>query len=156
MFTLTKRGVRMYKTIVVGTDGSPTADRAVAAAAGLAQLCGAKLHIVTAFKVSRFEVGAGPAGAPLTDTTAEVTMRREVANEVGERASSSWAKGLEVEAHAVNGDAVSAILDVAKAVDADLVVVGSKGMHGARRVLGSVPNSVSHSASCAVLIVKTD
>jgi nucleotide-binding universal stress UspA family protein len=146
----------MYKTIVVGTDGSPTADRAVAAAAGLAQLCGAKLHIVTAFKLSRFEVATGAAGTPLTDTTAEATMRQEAASEVGERALSSTAKGLETETHAVNGDAVSAILDVAEAVAADLVVVGSKGMHGTRRFLGSVPNSVSHGAHCAVLIVKTD
>ena len=146
----------MYKTIVVGTDGSPTADRAVAAAAGLAQLCGAKLHIVTAFKVSAFGVASGRGGAPLTDTTAEVTMHQQAANELGERALSSWAKGLDAEAHAVNGDAVTAILDVAEAVDADLVVVGSKGMHGTRRFIGSVPNSVSHGANCAVLIVKTD
>jgi nucleotide-binding universal stress UspA family protein len=146
----------MYKTIVVGTDGSPTADGAVAAAAGLAQLCGAKLHVVTAFKVSRFEVPAGTAGTPLTDTTAGFTTHQEAANEVAERALSSWARGLEAEAHAVNGDAVSAILDVAEAVSADLVVVGSKGMHGTRRFIGSVPNSVSHGAPCAVLIVKTD
>ncbi len=124
----------MYKTIVVGTDGSPTADRAVAAAASLAQLCGAKLHTVTAFKVSRFEVAAGSAGAAITDTSAGLAMQQRAANEVGERALSSWAQGLEVEAHAVNGDAVSAILDVAEAVAADLVVVGSKGMHGARRL----------------------
>ena len=156
MFTLTKRGVRMYKTIVVGTDGSPTADGAVATAASLAQSWGAKLHLVTAFKQSKSEVPAGSARSPATDTTAGVTTHQEAANEVSERALSSWAKGLEAETHAVNGDAVSAILDVAKAVDADLVVVGSKGMHGARRVLGSVPNSVSHSAPCAVLIVKTD
>ena len=146
----------MYKTIVVGTDGSATADGAVAAAASLAQLCGAKLHLVTAFKVSRFEVASASGGAPLTDTTAGATMHQEAANEIAERAKSSWAKGLEVEAHTVNGDAVSAILDVADAVAADLVVVGSKGMHGTRRFIGSVPNSVSHGASCAVLIVKTD
>ena len=125
----------MYKTIVVGTDGSPTADRAVAKAADLARSCEAKFHVVTAFKESK---------------------QQESTNEVGERALSSWATGLEAEAHAVNGDAVSAILDVAEAVEADLVVVGSKGMRGTRRFLGSVPNSVSHSAPCAVLIVKTD
>jgi len=145
----------MYKTIVVGTDGSPTADRAVEAAAGLAQLWGAKLHIVTAFKGSKSEGPAGAtgsAGARATDTTAGVTTHEEV----GERALSTWARGLEAEAHAVNGDAVNAILDVAEAVDADLVVVGNKGMHGARRFLGSVPNSLSHSANCAVLVVKTD
>src|SRR3974390_1980817 len=99
-----RRGVRMYKTIVVGTDGSPTADRAVAAAAGLGQLCGAKLHLVTGFKVKRFEVPAGSGGTPLTDTTAEVTMHQEAAAALGERALSSWANGLEAAAQAVNGD----------------------------------------------------
>ena len=38
---------------------------------------------------------------------------------------------------------------------ADLIVVGSKGMQGARRVLGSVPNKISHHAPCDVLIVNT-
>jgi nucleotide-binding universal stress UspA family protein len=46
-------------------------------------------------------------------------------------------------------------LSVASAYDADLIVVGSKGMAGPRRILGSVPNSVSHRADTAVLIVKT-
>lgn len=59
-------------------------------------------------------------------------------------------------AHAAAGSAVDAIVDTAASVGADLVVVGSKGMRGARRVLGSVPNSVAHRARCAVLIVKTD
>jgi nucleotide-binding universal stress UspA family protein len=146
----------MYKTIVVGTDGSPAADRAVGAAATLAELCGAKLHIVTAFKGSRFEAATGSAGVPLTAMGSSAAMQEQAANEVAERALSSRAMGLEAEAHAVNGDAVSGILDVAEAVAADLVVVGSKGMHGTRRFIGSVPNSVSHGASCAVLIVKTD
>lgn len=145
----------MFKTIVVGTDGSATADKAVAAAAGLAQQCGAKLHVVTAFKASNLGM-ASASGAPLIDTGAEMAIRQEAADEVGKKALTSWAKGIEAESHAVVGDAVSAILDVAEAVNADLVVVGSKGMHGARRVLGSVPNSVSHGAGCAVLIVKTD
>jgi nucleotide-binding universal stress UspA family protein len=101
-------------------------------------------------------VATGSGGAPLTDTTAEVTMHQEAATDTGEQALSSWAKGLEAEAHAVSGDPVSAILDVAEEVAADLVVVGSKGMHGTRRFIGSVPNSVSHGANCAVLIVKTD
>ena len=49
-----------------------------------------------------------------------------------------------------------ALLKVARDVDAALIVVGSRGMHGAKRVLGSVPNTVSHQAPCNVLIVSTD
>ena len=61
-----------------------------------------------------------------------------------------------MEAHAAQGNADDVILNTAVDVGADLIVVGSKGMRGARRYLGSVPNSVAHSAHCAVLVVKTD
>ena len=66
------------------------------------------------------------------------------------------APGVEVETFAREGDPADAILDVAEERDADLIVVGNKGMTGARRfLLGSVPNKVSHHAPCSVLIVRT-
>ena len=117
----------MYKNVGAGTDGSSTADRAVAAAAEL---------------------------APLLDPWSEHALSQEVADEVGRRAIDTWATGIDAELHGVVGTAAEAICEVAVGVGADLVVVGSKGMR--RRVLGSVPNSVSHRAPCAVLIVKTD
>jgi nucleotide-binding universal stress UspA family protein len=62
----------------------------------------------------------------------------------------------EVEAFGRQGDAADAILDVAEEQRADLIVVGNKGMTGAKRfLLGSVPNKVSHHAPCSVLIVRT-
>ena len=65
--------------------------------------------------------------------------------------------GVEAECYARRGDPAEAILDVAEEQDADLIVVGSKGMHGSRRfLLGSVPDKVSHHAPCSVLIVRTD
>jgi nucleotide-binding universal stress UspA family protein len=75
---------------------------------------------------------------------------------VGKKAVETWGEGVETQIHAVADSAPDAILDTAQSVGADLIVVGSKGMQGARRVLGSVPNSVAHGANCAVLIVKTD
>jgi nucleotide-binding universal stress UspA family protein len=56
----------------------------------------------------------------------------------------------------VKGDPADALLNVAKDVGASTIVVGNRGMRGGRRVLGSVPNTVSHKASCNVLIVQTD
>jgi nucleotide-binding universal stress UspA family protein len=62
----------------------------------------------------------------------------------------------DVQTHASEGDPADAILDVAEEIKADLIVVGNKGMTGARRfLLGSVPNNVSHHAPCSVIIVKT-
>jgi nucleotide-binding universal stress UspA family protein len=63
--------------------------------------------------------------------------------------------GVDVVTHARTKDAAGSIIEVAEEVAADLIVVGNKAMHGARRVLGSIPNSVSHQARCSVLIVQT-
>jgi len=64
---------------------------------------------------------------------------------------------VKVTPHAIQQDAADALLEVAEKVGATMIVVGSKGMHGARRfALGNVPNKVSHRAHCNVLIVDTD
>jgi nucleotide-binding universal stress UspA family protein len=64
-------------------------------------------------------------------------------------------RGLEPVVHAATGSPSEAIVRVAEQVQADLIVVGNKGMKGVRRVLGSVPNSIAHSAPCSVLIADT-
>ena len=64
--------------------------------------------------------------------------------------------GAEVRTHARQGDPADALLDVAEELGADVIVVGNKGMTGAKRfLLGSVPNKVSHHAPCSVLIIRT-
>jgi nucleotide-binding universal stress UspA family protein len=147
----------MYKVLVVGTDGSETADRAVEAAAEIARSWGSELHIVTATRAARSSAAsASMTGAPLVDSGAGAALLDEAAKRVVEEALRKHGKGLAVEAHAAQGDADDVILSTAVEVGADLIVVGSKGMRGARRYLGSVPNSVAHGAHCAVLVVKTD
>lgn len=144
----------MYKVVVVGTDGSPTADVAVQAAADIARSWGSELHIVTAARAPKSGMAAAT-GAPLVDTGAGQALAEEAAQQVVARTLDAVGSGLKVEAHAVGGNADDVILQTAREVGADLIVVGSKGMQGARRYLGSVPNSVAHAAHCAVLIVKT-
>ena len=64
--------------------------------------------------------------------------------------------GVEVETMPREGDPADAILDVAEEKGADLIVVGNKGMTGAKRfLLGSVPNKISHHAPCSVMIIRT-
>jgi len=145
----------MYKIVVVGTDGSPTADKAVQAAADIARSWGSELHIVTAVRASIQGMGSA-AGAPMVDSGVGQALADEVAKSVGEEAIKKHGESLKVEAHSAQGNADDVILSAAVDVGADLIVVGSKGMRGARRYLGSVPNSVAHAAHCAVLIVKTD
>ena len=64
-------------------------------------------------------------------------------------------EGIEIAQHAPKGDPADGIIEVATREQADLIVLGSKGMQGARRVLGSVPNKVSHHAPCDLMIVNT-
>jgi nucleotide-binding universal stress UspA family protein len=144
----------MYRTVVVGTDGSPTADMAVEAAAELARSWGSELHIVTAFRSPRSGMGSAT-GVELVDSGAGHALAEEGALVVGRAAIERFGDGVAAEAHAAQGNADDVILATAAEVGADLIVVGSKGMQGARRYLGSVPNSVAHGADCAVLVAKT-
>jgi nucleotide-binding universal stress UspA family protein len=145
----------MYKCVVVGTDGSSTAEKAVQKAADLARDWNAALHIVTAYRVGRSGRGAA-SGGPTAQMGVRTELQRGAAKEIVNQAAAAWGEGIDTETHLVDESAADAIVDTARSLGADLIVVGSQGMQGARRVLGSVPNSVAHDASCAVLIVKTD
>ena len=85
-----------------------------------------------------------------------VNPREDVDATLEDAAEVAKEDGVAVEVHARQGDPADAILDVAEETKADLIVVGNKGMTGARRfLLGSVPNKVSHHAPCSVLIIRT-
>jgi nucleotide-binding universal stress UspA family protein len=143
----------MFKSIVVGTDGSETADVALQRAIDIAKLTGAKLHIVSAYEPAPAHVGGNQPVAEAAEWSVGSDFKVEA---VLERAQDTAAGGeLQVEVHAPKGDAADSLIDTAKAQSADLIVLGSRGMRGARRLLGSVPNKVSHHAPCDVLIVQT-
>ncbi len=129
--------VRPIRTIVAGTDGSEPAGKALAVALELAAALGAALHVVSAYGALR---------AP-SDAEAVLAAATRAAR----------AGGLEAITHARRDDAAEALIAVAEEQDADLLVVGGKGMRRASRfLLGSVPDKVSHHAPCSVLIVRTD
>jgi nucleotide-binding universal stress UspA family protein len=144
------------KTIVVGTDGSATATEAVRRAIELANAQGARLHVVTAYrpKIGR-DATAQDDGLP------EAWRWKASPGEVAEQTARAAAEkaagfGLVVECHAQPGDPADVLVDVVEAVGADLLVIGNKGMRGAgRMVIPSVPNRVSHRATCDILLVDT-
>jgi nucleotide-binding universal stress UspA family protein len=146
----------VFTRIVVGTDGSETAAEAVRQAVDLAKLAGATLSIVSAYApVSKRRVQGEQAGAP-ADVQYEIGPREDVNLVLEAAAAAARKEGIDVQTHPVEADPAEAILNVAEQTNADLVVVGNKGMTGARRyLLGSVPNNVSHHASCSVIIVRT-
>jgi nucleotide-binding universal stress UspA family protein len=145
----------MFSSIVVGTDGSPTARRAVEVACSLAELSGATLHLVSAFRPAPVLAGAAVGFMDSVVVEAERDLRRFTEAMLSDLSGTIGGRGVRVETHAVAGEASDALLEVAKACAAELIVVGSKGMAGARHFVGSVPNRVSHRARTSVLIVKT-
>jgi nucleotide-binding universal stress UspA family protein len=128
----------MYQSIVVGVTHTETAMEAARRARQLAEQFGARLDIVTAY------AGIDDLASP---------QRFEAQQLVDGLSHPPIPSG--THGHARSGDPAEVILLVAKEVGADLVVVGNKGMRGAGRVLGSVPNKVAHKALCSVLIVNT-
>lgn len=143
----------MGEAIVVGTDGSETAKAAVSEAIRLAKAFDGELHVVSAYKPLRgAHVSGAPAGAakvwqPLPDSRVEAILQ--------EAAAAIRLREVPVKTHTSEDEPADALLSVASEVGASLIVVGNRGMQGARRVLGSVPNKVAHHASCNVLIVAT-
>jgi len=122
----------VYVRILVGTDGSDTAGKAVERAAALAKATGATLTIASA---------------------GDITYAQKVVDEAAARHRDS---GAPVDTKVLSGDPATTLIDEAEANGYDLLVVGNKGMTGATRFfLGSVPNKVSHHAPCALLIVRT-
>ena len=122
----------MYGRILVGTDGSTTAGQAVSRAVDMARMTGSSLTVLSVGK--RDEALAVAQGA--ADAHADA--------------------GVDIEVLARDGDPAKALLDAAEEQGVGLLVVGSQGMTGARHVLGSVPNTISHKTPCHLLIVHTD
>ncbi len=141
----------MYERIVVGTDGSPGAQAAVEHAATLARTTGAELHVVQGCGSPVAIASPHGVGVDVDPCEVEKACRGALAPDT-ERLRSS---GLTVETHVVSKTGADAVCSVAEDVRADLIIVGNRGMTGARRLLGSVPNSIAHQAPCSVLIVAT-
>jgi nucleotide-binding universal stress UspA family protein len=146
----------MYETIVVGTDGSTSSRGAVRHAAELAKLSGATLHLVCAYRLpSRAAMMLAAEAMYIPSVGADDDATRAAEDLLESLAGEIRADGVKVESHAIATAADEALCAVAGNEHADVIVVGNKGMKGARRVLGSVPNAVAHKASCAVLVVPT-
>lgn len=136
----------MFKKIVVGTDGSASATRAVRRSVDLARTSGAELIVVHAHPDANVGYGLSGDEYPVIDRAKTIIKEAE----------SQYAADVAVRSVLRQGEAADVLIDIAEEEGADLIVVGNKGMTGARRfVVGSVPNRVSHHSPCDVLIVHT-
>jgi nucleotide-binding universal stress UspA family protein len=138
----------MISTIAVGTDGTATANEAVKQAAGIAREFGAKLFLLSVFNDS----SRGSAGddVELQWASNPASRVRSILERLEEDLN---LEGIKTETRAGSGDPGKVLVELAEECGADLLVIGNKGMQ--RRVLGSVPNTVTHRANCSVLVVKT-
>lgn len=145
-----------YRNVLVGTDGSASSFRAVERAASLAAAAGATLHLVSAYRPLP-EKDRRRAAEELGDLAYKVagsTPAEEALSEAEGVATKAGASS--VEKRAVEGDPVDVLVQAAGDVDADLLVVGNRGLNSlSGRILGSVPQNVAHRASVDVLIVHT-
>lgn len=151
-----EKGRQMFGSIVVGTDGSATASEAVRQATELAKAVGATVYLVSAFEPVGNQRLREERNQVPDDASWMVHEREDVAATLKEAGAKLEEEGVKVETFARQGDPADAILDVAEEQKADLIIVGNKGMSGAKRfLLGSVPNKVSHHAPCSVMIIRT-
>ncbi len=142
--------------IVAGTDGSATAETAVDRAGELALALGVPVHVVTSYaSISTSARMAAAGGLAIVDLPSDEQTQARGEEIVARSRDRLAARGVSVHTHVCAGDPAQALVTIADDEHAQMIVVGNRGMTGARRMLGSVPNSVSHHASCGVLIVPT-
>jgi len=137
----------VISTIAVGTDGSETAAEAVNLAAEMAKSFGAKLVLLSAFKDGPAPASGGGEAQWAYNPAAQI---REI---LSRTESDLNAQGIDCRTVVDDGDPGDVIVRLAEQCQADVLVIGNKGID--RRVLGSVPKTITHDAPCSVFVVKT-
>src|SRR4051812_14654937 len=137
----------MVQKIAVGIDGSATAAKALDMAVEMARSFDADLVLLSAYDGAASSEAEEVELEWATNPAARVQHSVELAQERLARS------GLRVSSLSDVGDPGDVLVRLAEECEADVLVVGNKGMQ--RRVLGSVPNTVAHKAPCSVLVVKT-
>jgi nucleotide-binding universal stress UspA family protein len=143
----------MVQTIAVGTDGSGTADKAVEFAIDLATRYEARIVFLSAYvPVREARLSREARDAP-EDVQWSINKSEDVDGMLRDCEERAESAGLRWASEAREGDPAKMLVELAESNEADILVIGNKGMQ--RKVLGSVPNTVSHNAPCSVMIVKT-
>jgi nucleotide-binding universal stress UspA family protein len=136
----------VISTVAVGTDGSETASEAVKQAAEFARRFDAKLFLLSAFR-------NGPPPPDASEANWSYSSAAAVRELLSRTEAQMREQGIDCAIAVDEGEAADVLVRLAGECDADILVIGNKGMQ--RRILGSVPNSVTHKADCSVLVVKT-
>ena len=143
----------MIATVAVGTDGSGTAEKAVRSALDLAERFGARVVFISAYTpVDESRLRHEKREAP-DEVQWAINPEEDVDATLRDCEAMADERGLKWASEAAQGDPADVLVQLADKHEADVLVIGNRGMH--RRVLGSVPNTVTHKANCTVYLVKT-
>ena len=143
----------MLNTLAVGTDGSETAAKAVDFAIDLARRYEARLVVISSYRpVSESRLKHEQKEAP-EEVQWTINPEEDVNSILTDVEDKAREAGISTTTVSAQGDPADVLVEQAEGQEADMLIVGNKGMH--RRILGSVPNSVAHKARCHVLLVKT-
>jgi len=141
----------MLSKVAVGTDGSGTASEAVGMAVDLARQFGAELVLLSAFQDRGGAAQQDPGSSREVEWVSNSSARvREI---LARTEADLKRQGMDCTTRIDEGDPADVLVRLATECGADLLVIGNKGMR--RRMLGSVPNTVTHKSPCSVLVVKT-
>jgi len=139
----------MYKHILLATDLTEASQKTAQAAMNLAKDFGAKLSVVHVVE-------------PIPSYSYGYIGTADIEAELAKEAEKNMAKLAQVlsipeaDQRLETGQPKAHILEVAKELGVDLIVVGSHGRHGLARLLGSTASAVLHGAECDVLTIRYD
>ena len=141
-----------FSKILVAVDFSETSNRALDAAVDLAKQFGARLEIVHAFTSPVPAMYPYDVGLPDTLLRDARNAAKEMLKAESEKVESA---GLSVRTHMTETPAASSIARVAAEIEADLLVIGTRGHSGLKHILmGSVAEHAVRDSPCSVLVVK--
>jgi nucleotide-binding universal stress UspA family protein len=151
----------MYKSIVVGTNGTDKDLAVVGHAAALAKISGATIHIAHGFKpVTSIAAGiadSAPGAASIDFDALDEAIEAENETAIASARAVAAEAGVSAIEHSLGGEPADVLMELARDLNADLIVVGNHGMHTKKRFFqGSVANRVVHHATCSVLVVDVE
>ncbi len=160
------RSTVLFKKILVAVDGSESSNRAARVALGLAEILKAELIVLhaisppTSYYRSNFPVPVGMAPPPPSQKEIDAYYayaRRVALGIIGETVSEAKKLGINIKTELPEGasSVVETIINHAAKEEVDLIIVGTRGLGGFKRMLiGSVSSGVISHANCPVLVVR--
>ncbi|MFQ5970478.1 MAG: universal stress protein [Nitrososphaerales archaeon] len=151
----------MYKTILVPVDGSKMADKAFNHALSIAKTFDAELRLLTVIPENVVPAGAyrtwvHPSMVRRNINEIITIARQEATDFLNEKMEECQKNGVKASYKILEGDVTTKIIEAANKMKVDLIIMGSIGLSGVKRLktLGSISRRVSENVPCPILLVR--